>query len=648
MLRVALVNVPFASWDRPSFALSQLAGLLRREFGGQVVVDVHYLNQDVATHLGAPTYESISLTHDHVDTGLGDWLFRSIAFPGAPDNSEEYFNRYYRGQRWAEFRERILCYRDELPGFLATLVEQYRLAEADIVGFSSMFAQHVSSLALARLVKDRNPGTLTLLGGANCEAPMGAVIAERVPAIDYVFSGPALETFPRFVRCALDGDLAAADAVTGIVSRRNCGDPRFRQAVGPNHDIDDVLRPEYDSFLGALGDHPDLARTGNGTPTLYFETSRGCWWGERSHCTFCGLNGQTMAYRSMRADLAIEQFEWLFEFAPQFKSLSCTDNILPRSYPRDVFPHLEPPPGVSIFYEVKLPLSRRDLTRLVAGGVTVVQPGIEALATRTLKLMGKGTTAFQNLQFLKSCADLGIDPQWNLLIGFPGEDNATLEQCAHEIPRLAHLRPPYDIFMVRFDRFSPYFVKRDEFGLDLHPMDYYPLTYPFPPEALADLAYFFADHSLAPYMLNALEWHDRLRVLVATWRRAWSEGAKRPELRLVGSSADGWQIRDSRWGEVTIESVDEETCRLLRRLSSPARPDQLADDFGGRAALDRRLRWLDERNLLFEEEGRVLSLVLTDGDDAEADNAAETSRSDRPLLPVLPALAGVPRARGDG
>jgi ribosomal peptide maturation radical SAM protein 1 len=643
MLRVALVNVPFASWDRPSFALSQLAGLLRREFGDQVAVDVHYINQDVAVQLGAPTYESISLNHDHVDTGLGDWLFRSIAFPAAPDNDEEYFNRYYKGARWAQFRDQILEYRNSLPGILSTLVEKYGLADADIVGFSSMFAQHVSCMALAQLVKERNPGTLTLIGGANCEAPMGAVIAERVPQIDYVFSGPALETFPALIRCVLEDRLADADAVPGIVSRRNCNQPQYRTAVGRNHDIDDVLRPEYDSFLGALDEHPDLENTSDAAPTLYFETSRGCWWGERSHCTFCGLNGQSMSYRSMRADLAVEQFTWLFEFAPRFVSLSCTDNILPRTYARDVFPRLDPPPGVSIFYEVKLPVSRRDLARLAEGGVTVVQPGIEALATSTLKLMGKGTTSFQNLQFLKTCLDLRIDPQWNLLIGFPGEDPLTLEQYERDIPKLVHLRPPYDVFMVRFDRYSPYYVKRAELGLDLHPMDYYGLIYPFPPEALDDLAYFFADHSLGSYMLNALDWHDRLRDRVAAWRDAWSENAERPELRLVGSAVDGWQIRDSRWGELTVESVDEQTNRLLRRLSSPARPDQLAEDFGGPAALDRLLSRLDERQMLFEENGRLLSLVLTDGEEAETETAEETARSDRPLLPVLATAVSVQR-----
>ena len=46
-------------------------------------------------------------------------------------------------------------------------------------------------------------------------------------------------------------------------------------------------------------------------PTLLFETSRGCWWGAKSHCTFCGLNGETMAFRSKSPRRALDELEQL-------------------------------------------------------------------------------------------------------------------------------------------------------------------------------------------------------------------------------------------------------------------------------------------------------------------------------------------------
>lgn len=632
-MHVSFVNMPFADWNRPSFALSQLATLLRRRFGDAVSADIQYFNQDVAQYLGAPLYESISISADHVNTGLGDWLFRQIAFPDAPDNAAEYFQRFYRGQRWTAFRDQILALRAGLRNFLTDLLERHGTFEADVVGFSSMFAQHVPCLAAAALIKERNPGAIIVVGGANCEAPMGAVVAAHVPAVDFVFSGPALHSFTEFMRYVLDGRPEAADTIQGVVSRRTCHSPRAAAAIGRDQNINDLVRPDYTSFFGALNDHPALRRTGSSDPMLFFETSRGCWWGERSHCTFCGLNGQSMGYRVMEPQAAIDQFQWLFGYAPEYPKLFCTDNVMPRNYPKDVFARLDPPPGLSIFYEVKLPLSRDDMARMAAGAVTAVQPGIESLATSTLKLMRKGTTAFQNLQFLKSCVEFGITPEWNLLIGFPGEEESVYRFYEQVLPLLTHLPPPSAVYTVRFDRFSPYFTKRDQYGLDLRPMDYYALTYPFQEVALDQLAYFFADHSFAPYLRQSVAWYDRLSTLVRSWREARNgRGAVPRELRLLGTAEAGWSIRDSRTGVPSDHHVEEPTLRLLQRLSSPRRRTTLAAD----ADVAARLEWLTERGFLFEEDGRVLSLVLTDVQDAvEDDPEGPPAAGDRSLLPVF-------------
>jgi magnesium-protoporphyrin IX monomethyl ester (oxidative) cyclase len=67
---------------------------------------------------------------------------------------------------------------------------------------------------------------------------------------------------------------------------------------------------------------------------------------------------------------------------------------------------------MSFFYEVKADLSEKDVAMLAHSRVLTIQPGIEALVTSTLKLMKKGTTAFQNIKFaqvvrsLWGCAEL--------------------------------------------------------------------------------------------------------------------------------------------------------------------------------------------------------------------------------------------------
>src|SRR6185312_12938146 len=110
---------------------------------------------------------------------------------------------------------------------------------------------------------------------------------------------------------------------------------------------------------------------------------------------------------------------------------------------------------------------------LALGRVLRIQPGIEALLTSTLKLMRKGTTAFNGINLLKSCKRYGVTPLWNLLVGFPGETADIYQAYTKIIPSLFHLPPPSGVYPVRFDRYSPYHTHSEQYGLSLVPYDFY-------------------------------------------------------------------------------------------------------------------------------------------------------------------------------
>src|SRR5262249_34393606 len=280
-------------------------------------------------------------------TGIGDWFFRQAAFPELPDNASEYFGRYYPTTSIKDevFRRLILERRSRLDALLDDLIDRYQLADRDLVGFTSMFAQIVACFALARRLKAGRPGIVTIMGGANCETVMGREIVRQIDVIDFVFSGPALVTLPDFVGCQIEGDDDACHRIDGIFSRRNvaAGSSFTPAPLGAELPIDVPVGLDYDSFLRSLEErfHP-----GDVTPALFFETSRGCWWGQRAHCTFCGLNGTTMSYRAMSPAHALEYFEQLFAYAPRCLRFHSVDNIMPKSYPSEVFAVLSPPPNV--------------------------------------------------------------------------------------------------------------------------------------------------------------------------------------------------------------------------------------------------------------------------------------------------------------
>src|SRR5205823_2252091 len=118
-----------------------------------------------------------------------------------------------------------------------------------------------------------------------------------------------------------------------------------------------------------------------------------------------------------------------------------------------------------------------------------IQPGIESLSTPILRLMRKGVTGLQNIRLLKWCAELGIRVDWNLLSGFPDEPAAEYARMAELMPSLVHLEAPR-FTPIQIQRFSPYFDRPEEFGLELTgPMPYYRYLYDVPERLLADIAY---------------------------------------------------------------------------------------------------------------------------------------------------------------
>jgi ribosomal peptide maturation radical SAM protein 1 len=616
LYKISLINMPFANLSLPSIALTQLKTVIDERFGPEARVRILYLNQDLAHYLGLDLYEYVTGALQANNSGLGDWMFRQVAFPDLEDNTALYFRRYFShlDASGETVKGAMLAKRAGLKRFMERLVAKYQLDQESLVGFTSMFAQNVSCFAMARLVKSRNPAVVTVMGGANCEAPMGPELVRHVEAVDFVFSGPALVSFPQLVQCELQGDRDGRHAIRGVFSRSNVDSDLMKGhgAIGEELPIEVPVALDYESFLTDLErNFPD----GRIKPSLTFETSRGCWWGERSHCTFCGLNGGTMKYRSMPTDQALALFHELFEkYGGRCSRFESVDNIMPRQYLKEVFPQLTPPPGVSIFYEVKADVKEWEMEILSAAGVTQIQPGIEALASSTLKLMGKGTTSFQNLEFLKNCLRFGIRPSWNLLIGFPREEEEVYQKYLQEIPLLAHLPPPSGAFPIRFDRYSPYFTRAGEYGLDLVPYEFYGAIYPFGEEALKNIAYYFEDRNYnAEYLVRLVRWQDQLNAAVERWRRRWhgADGAPKAQLRLEPREGR-FVVLDTRAGgeiEHPLSDLGLELLSALRCKGLALR--HLIDALGtGEPELAAELAHLRELGLLFEENERFISLVL--------------------------------------
>jgi len=175
-----------------------------------------------------------------------------------------------------------------------------------------------------------------------------------------------VDAFPRLL-CAL----AAGEDPSGIpgVARRVGNQVVATPPAPPRHRLDDLPVPDYEEYFERSQRLGLLPPVGHRTTWIPFESARGCWWGEKHHCTFCGLNGSTMKYRSKSPQRV---FAELAEQARRYRSFrfEAVDNILDVTYLNELFPTLTANnTDYEIFYEVKANLTRAQLRTMARAGL---------------------------------------------------------------------------------------------------------------------------------------------------------------------------------------------------------------------------------------------------------------------------------------
>ena len=221
---------------------------------------------------------------------------------------------------------------------------------------------------------------------------MGQELHRRFAFVDA--SAPARPT-SRSRRCSRRSTPARRRRACAVVVYRERG---RTVATGPAplvRDLDALPLPDFDDYF-AIADRAPLA--GSVAPVLLLETGRGCWWGAKSHCTFCGLNGGSMAFRTKGAGRALDEIRQLRE-RYGIALFYAVDNILDM--------RLLPQPAAAA--RGRAARGRRSSTRsrrtcrpsrsrCCGGGRDGGAARHREPSDHVLKLMGKGTSALQNVR----------------------------------------------------------------------------------------------------------------------------------------------------------------------------------------------------------------------------------------------------------
>lgn len=565
---VLIIVPPVAPTGTPSLAAHLLQAECKRR---GITVKVFYANLFLADLMGVKFYDTISLLN--TTNFIGERLFAASGFglPPMGHNIHQLINADFLPDHvWltknGKAAGKMSGHFDPVAGWIMSvnwlnivakvtkwtesLAKQVSQMGYRVVGCTNTHGGVVPPVALLKHVKQLDPNIITVLGGFHCEGEMAEGILSLESGIDYIFSGESDAGSPAFVQNLMDGKR-----------------PEERVVVGKEVlDLENQLLPDYREFFRQTGDISSKSSLDKSVPILY-ETSRGCWW---KKCTFCGLNGEKESYRTKSPDKVMADLEILVKRHP-LSPVNMVDSSMPLEYVKTLFPRISKRfPSIRIRYVVNASLSLDHMIALKQAGAYQIQPGLESLSPALLKRMRKPADIRQNLALLRYARSVGMNLNWNLLFGIPGDLVSEYREMLELIPYIHHLPPPVTFCALEIHRFSRYYREPEAFGLsNLRPAELYKDVLPAHAH-LEKIAYFFA----ADFNAESYEHPDVLALMrkeFDTWVNAWKPGEadpatfEPPKLHLVEKTRGQFVLHDTRGlpGRPERMAVDREKAGVL-------------------------------------------------------------------------------------
>jgi ribosomal peptide maturation radical SAM protein 1 len=289
------------------------------------------------------------------------------------------------------------------------------------------------------------------------------------------------------------------------------------------------------------------------------------------------------------------------------------DNIIPHGYLKTLLPMIrDSEMDLRIFCETKANLKREDVQTYAQAGLTLVQPGIESLSDNVLRIMRKGVSAIQNILLLKLGTQYGVQLQWNVLCGFPGEtERDYLDQIAL-FPHLWHLHPPAGCSWFGVQRFSPFHFESEKLGLrNVHALSSYRYLFPVHRIDPDRIAFYFSFEYTDDYTISD-DLKFKLRRAARDWGNRSSKPGAPPELKYQRGPGfvhvlDSREPRSIKNHQLTGLEAD-----IFLACDDIVGLKDLVQRFGDETLVASAIRDLAAIGLVFFDGRRVLNLAVPD------------------------------------
>jgi len=420
-MKLALISMPWAIFNRPSIQLGTLKGYLRQQLE-QVDVECCHPYLDIAAAIGLDNYRIISESPWSAEA-----LYCGLLFPEQQSKAGQVFRQSLKGKPVPDYFELLPKLEKQLQSWL----DRQNFSLCSLTGFSVCFSQLPASLYAARAIKRRWPDIPIVFGGSTCTKALGSSLLSIFPEIDFIVTGEGEQPLKELL-LHLENKTPLANA--NILA---CQQVAISTAARPkNQEIADLANlplPDFDDYFLQMK-RCDL----DFIPVLPLEFSRGCWWNK---CTFCNLNLQWQGYRYKKSSQVLDEIKKMMQ-KYQCIDFTFTDNALPIKE-ADLFFAAVADSGMDLrfFAEIRTLKKAATYNQYRKGGLSSVQIGIESLSDSLLTRMCKGTTVMDNVAAMKFAQAAGMILEGNLILEFPGSTEQEVDETLRLLDTVLPFRP---------------------------------------------------------------------------------------------------------------------------------------------------------------------------------------------------------------
>lgn len=611
---VVLVSMPWGPPHEPSLGLGVLKACLKRH---DIACTVIHAAPEMLRWVTVETYQFLSECW-----GLNEYIFTGQLDPYEMDARQaealtERLQLSAATQRHPHYkdagtlRQVVQTLRQDIvPVFVQEIAQRVLDADPVYVGFTCMFDQTMASLAVAKCIKQQRPDLPVVLGGYALQGPVAANIQRAFPFVDAVVLGDGedevLRLYERF-SAAPPSPPAIADEPFIVHA------PKVDMASSPT--------PDFSDWYATLATLEKVHQVKLSTRVLPVEASRGCWWGQVSHCTFCGIDDDSMTYRYKSADKVLQMLHELRERHGDVM-FRFSDYIMPKVYYTELLPRLaQEPQRFRLQSEIKANHPPERVALLAAAGYRELQPGIESFSTPVLKAMRKGVRAIDNVSLLKAGYLNNIIIDYNILYGLPSDTEEDYNEMLSQVPMLYHLMPPISRNGTMVTRFAPLQTSPERFGLSTQQVHHPCYDVLFSAQFLKrscfqldDYAYYFERNF--EYSEPLHQKYRQVTLQVEHWKAQLRE--RFVELSITPSHDDGCAtVVDSRFSDpaevYTLNACENAVYQAFDGAPQNierARTELVAQGLCSGTEFDAALSRLQERRLLWLEDKLALGLAI--------------------------------------